>query len=274
MYEYAKNNPLWYVETLTAEDTGIWNARQLEDIQKDIILRFAANGRSESEAKAYFEQEYMCSFKSPVIGSYYGENIRVAEREKRITKVPYIEGLPVNTAWDLGMDDSMTIWFFQILGQEIHFIDYYENSGEGLSHYTQVMQEKRYYYGKHYWPHDGAVRELGTGKSRQEVMHTLGLKVEIGANLGIDEGINACRTIFNQCWFDTEKTVRGINCLKNYRKEWDEKNKVFRNQPKHDWSSHGADGFRTFGVGYRKTGLKSPSGMTGGLLPYYPNQGI
>ena len=267
LFEYAKNNPLWHVELLTAEDTGIWSMQQLEDIRLDIIKRFAANGRSESEATAYFEQEYMCSFKAPVIGSYYGAAIQKAEKENRITKVPINEGYPVHTAWDLGMDDSMTIWFFQHVNQEIHFVDYYENSGEGLGFYAQILQEKGYYYGDYFAPHDIAVRELGTGKSRLEVGKTLGLHFTQGARLEVEDGINAVRSTLSQCWFDADKCHRGINALKNYRKEWDEKNKVFKNNPKHDWASHGADAMRTFAVNYKKSEPIDGSDP-GGVQPY------
>lgn len=267
MYEYAKNNPLWHVELLTATDTGIWSEKELEAIQLDIIKRFSANGRSDAEAISYFEQEYMCSFKAPVIGSYYGAAIQRAEKEGRITKVPVNEAYPVDTSWDLGMDDSMTIWFFQHINQEIHFIDYCENSGEGLAYYAQVMNEKGYYYGKHYAPHDIAVRELGTGKSRLEVGKTLGIRFEQGARLEIEDGINAVRSVFSQCWFDSEKCYRGVNSLKNYRKEWDEKNKVFKNNPKHDWASHGADAMRTFAVNYRRN-VPIDTSDVGGVAPY------
>jgi len=271
LYEYAKDNPLWYVETLTARDTKIWTEKQLEEILKDITKRFYTNGRSEAEALAYFEQEYLCSFKSPVIGSYYGEAIRRAEKEGRIINIPINEGISVNTAWDLGIDDSMTIWFFQTVGQQIHIIDYYENSGEGLFHYAKIMQDKKYLYGKHYAPHDISVRELGTGKSRLEVAKSLGIKFEVGRNLGIEDGINAGRTIFSRCWFNKEKTLRGVNALKNYRKEWDEKNKVFKNKPKHDWASHGADAFRTLAVTYQgDKGIRLPQSDFGGIKPYLP----
>lgn len=273
LFEYAKNNPLWHVELLTAEDTGIWSLKQLDEIREDIVKRFEANGRSRSEAESYFLQEYMCSFKAPVIGSYYGANMSKAEKDGRITRVPYMEGIPVNTAWDLGIDDSMTIWFFQVVNLEFHFIDYYENSGEGFTHYAQKMQEKNYLYGKHFAPHDIAVRELGTGKSRQEVAKTLGINFEVGPMLGVDEGINAARTVFNRCWFDSEKTHRGINALKNYHKDWDEKNKVFRNNPKHDWSSHGADGFRTFATGYQKVIVPQVQSSYGGVKPFIPGIG-
>lgn len=269
MYDYAKDNPLWFVQTLTAKDTGIWSDAELEAIQKDIIKRFSSNGRSEAEAIAYFEQEYMCSFTSPVIGAYYGEAIKRAEREGRIANVPIDESYPVNTAWDLGMDDSMTIWFFQHIGQEFRFVDYYENSGEGLAHYAAKMQEKGYLYGRHYAPHDIAVRELGTGKSRLETAKKLGIKFEQSARLDVDDGINAARAAFSQCWFDKEKCYRGINCLKNYKKDWDEKNKVFRTSPKHDWASHGADAFRCFAVNYKRARPMTQQTSFGGVKRLY-----
>jgi hypothetical protein len=215
----------------------------------------------------------MCSFTSPVIGSYYGEGVRRAENEGRITNVPLVETVPVNTVWDLGIDDSMTIWFFQIVGQEFHFIDYYENSGEGLAHYFKIMQDKRYIYGKHYAPHDIMVRELGTGKSRYEVAKGMGVTFDPGPNMPIDDGINAVRGILSRCWFDSNKCHRGINCLKNYHKEWDEKNKVFRTKPKHNWASHGADSFRRFAIGYKKpVVIRTPTSF-GGVKPYYPGMG-
>jgi phage terminase large subunit len=269
MYEYAKNNPKWYVEMLTAKDTGIWTEFELENILKDITKRFTANGRSQSEAESYFEQEYMCSFKAPVIGSYYGDAIRKAENEHRITEVRYNNSIPVHTAWDLGIDDSMTIWFYQHVGNEIRFIDYYENSGEGLAHYAQVEQDRHYLYGKQLAPHDIAVRELSSGKSRLEIAKGMGITFTVNPRLDIDDGINAGRTIFNRCWFDKTKCDRGINALKNYKKDWDEKNKVFRNNPKHDWASHGADAFRTFAVGFKENITISHIYDVGGVKPYY-----
>lgn len=270
MYEYAKNNPKWHVELLTANDTKIWTPQELDDIRMDIIKRFSANGRSESEAVSYFEQEYMCSFKSPVIGSYYGEAVRRAENENRITKVPYMEGFAVDTYWDLGMDDSMTIWFCQDIGMEHHFIDYYENSGEGLAHYIKVLQERKYLYSRHFAPHDIAVRELGTGKSRLEAAKSMGISFEIAPKLEIEDGINAARNIFSRCYFDSEKCHRGLNCLKNYKKDWDEKNKVFRSFPKHDWASHGSDAFRTFAVGQKKKVTYKMQTDFGGVKPLIP----
>lgn len=268
MYEYAKNNPNWFVQVLTAHDTKIWTQAELDAILEDIAKRFSAQGRSESEAISYFEQEYMCSFKTSVVGSYYGFAMQKAEKEGRIGKVPYMSGYGVDTYWDLGMDDSMTIWFCQDVGMGHHFIDYYENSGEGLSHYAKVLQDKGYIYRRHTAPHDISVREIGTGKSRLEAAANLGLKFEIAPRLDIDDGIDATRTILGQCYFDADKCHRGINCIKNYKKDWDEKNKVFRTHPKHDWASHGADALRTFATGHKRYVKSVPQTNFGGVKPY------
>jgi hypothetical protein len=271
LIKFAQGNPEWYVQILTAEDTGIFSPSDLEKIKRDITSRFVAQGRSEDEAIAYFQQEYMCSFDSPVIGSYYGAGMRLAEAQGRITNVPYNTGCLVDTYWDLGIDDSTTIWFVQNVGREIHLIDYYENSGEGLDHYAKILQDKGYVYGRQNGPHDIMVRELGTGKSRWEVAKRLGINFQVAPNLGIDEGINAARMLLNQCWFDKVKCARGVNSLKNYHKEWDERNKVFRLSAKHDWSSHGADAFRMLAVSHKQFMVARPQnndpGGVGWLIP-------
>lgn len=254
LYEFAKDHPKWFVQTLTAHDTGVFSDQELDEIRIDIVRRFESDGRSEEEALAYFEQEYMCSFKSPVIGSYYGSAIRKAEKENRITSVPCEGGILVDTYWDLGMDDSMTIWFVQEVGREHHVIDYYENSGEGLAHYASVLKQKEYEYGTHNAPFDIAVRELATGKSRMEAAKAMGISFRAMPQLPRDDGIDAARSLMSSCWWDGTKCNRGIQALKNYKKDWDEKNKVFRNNPKHDWASHGSDAFRGYAVS-RKAAL-------------------
>jgi hypothetical protein len=248
LVDFAKGNPKWFVQILTAEETGVFTSDQLKEIKEDTIKRFITLGRSEEEAISYFEQEYMCSFDTPVIGSYYGAGIRRLESENRLTRVPYEASLPVNTAWDIGVGDSTAIWFWQSVGREIRVIDYYENSGEGVPHYADILNKKGYNYGSHYAPHDIEVREFTTGKSRMDTARNFGINFRIVPKLSLEDGIEAARNILPQCWFDQEKTYRGYNALKNYRKDWDEKNKIFRVAPKHDWSSHAADSFRYLAV--------------------------
>lgn len=250
MEAWAKD-PDWFTQIITAEQTDVFTIDQLFKIKNRIIERFKARGRSETEAVAFFEQEYMCSFESPVIGSYYGEAMRIAQDEGRIGNVPYEANLPVYTFWDIGVGDSTAIWFMQAVGRDVRLIDYYESSGEGVPHYIKVLKDKPYIYKQTYWPHDGMVREFGSGLSRVETAEQHGLTPEIIPQQSLEDGIEALRSLLGRCWFDEKKCDRGIKALKNYHKEWDDVNQVYKNKPKHDWSSHGSDAARYMAVGYR-----------------------
>jgi len=206
---------------------------------------------------ALYQQEYYCSFDVPIQGAYYGDQLMKAIKDGRITKVPVEMSVRVDTYWDLGIGDSTSIWFVQQIGKEIRIVDFYETSGEGLAHYAKILDNKGYVYGSHWAPHDIEVRELGSGKSRLEMARKLGIKFRIVPKISIDDGINAARTILNQCWFDEDRCKLGINALKSYHKEWDEKNKVYKDRPHHDWSSHASDAFRYFGVAHKDQSRRS-----------------
>jgi phage terminase large subunit len=185
-------------------------------------------------------------------GAYYNVEMREAKEQERIRIVNYETGIPVVTAWDLGVGDSTAIWFAQFHGPEIRIIDYYESSGVGLDHYARVLQDKGYIYGEHILPHDVRVKELGTGKSRLETLESLGIRpVTIAPQLMVDDGIQAVRSMLKNCWFDAERCDRGIDALRQYHREYDDNGKVWRSRPAHDWASHGADAFRYLAVGYR-----------------------
>lgn len=188
MLEAWKNDPEVYVSILTVDDTPVFTPEQMVRIRRRTVERFVARGLSEEEANAFVDQEYYCSWDSPVIGSYFGSAMRRAQAEGRITRVPYEPQLKVNTYWDLGIDDSMTIWFIQLHNREVRCIDYYESSGEGFRHYAKVLNGQHpgfermsdYVYGKHYAPHDIKVRNMGVdAKTRQEVAASLGIKFEV-----------------------------------------------------------------------------------------------
>ena len=184
-------------------------------------------------------------------GAYYKKEFDQIRKLDRITSVPFEPGIDVDTWWDLGISDYMTIWFTQIIGKEKRVIDYLEGEGEGLKYYYNELKKKPYKYGTHYFPHDGAVRELGTGVSRQESAEKLGISpVMIVTKLGLQDGIEATRNILASCYFDQENCKTGIIRLKKYKKIFDEKNNCYKDSPAHDISSHGADGFRTFAVGF------------------------
>ena len=185
-------------------------------------------------------------------GSYYSTELRRAKDEDRITKVRYDRGKGVITAWDLGIGDSTSIVFAQFIGAEVHIIDFYEASGAGLEHYVKVLQDKGYVYDQHVLPHDVRVRELGSGKSRVEMLEELGIhNIEIAPQLLIDDGIQQVRTLLDKCYFDEVSCEKLVDSLLAYSREWDDNGNTWRMRPKHDWSSHAADAMRYLAIGYR-----------------------
>lgn len=231
LYQQAKDDPHWFTAMYKASETGV--------VDQDELI--AAKRTMSPEEYA---QEFECSWSAAIRGAYYGQFMSDAEEQNRIAGVPYDETLKVETWWDLGVGDSTVIWFAQRAGQEIHLIDYYEMTGEGLPHYAKVLSDKPYQYSQHVAPHDIQVRELGSGKSRLEIARNLGIEFTVAPRQGVDDGIQAVRAILPRCWFDKEKCKQGIEALRQYRSEYDEKLRVYRQKPLHDWCSHAADAFR------------------------------
>lgn len=239
-YRAAVADPEWFDELLPATDTGIFSTAQLEKIRRRLIERY---GPDDGEAR--YRQEYLCSFTAGVLGAYYGREMEAAERDKRIGRVPWEPTLPVHTAWDLGIGDSTAIWCVQLAGREVRCIDYIENSGVGIDWYVRELDKRPWKWGEHILPHDAEAKELGTGKSRREVMHSLGLtRTRIIPAQRVEDGINAARMLLPRVWFDQERCQRGIQALQNYRRAYDDRRKVYHDRPFHDWASHGADAFR------------------------------
>lgn len=234
----AEDDPDWTRLILKASETGLLDQKELADARKMM---------SDDE----YAQEYECSFDAAVRGAYYASEINAAE-EERITSVPYDPRLQVHTAWDLGVADSTCIWFFQMVGRETRVIDVLKGEGVGLDWYARQLQDRGYLYGKHYLPHDVEVRELGTGKSRKEVLAGLGIEATVCPNIPVADGIQAVRMLLPTCWFDKVKCKEGLEALRMYRREYDDKRQEFRNNPLHDWTSHYADAFRYFAVGHRE----------------------
>lgn len=240
IFELAKNDPDWYCQTNPASQTKAIPAEILESERAEIIRLYGND--------ALYQQEYECNFTVPISGAYYADQIMLAYSKGRVGHVPYEDRLTVDTFWDLGINDRMAIWFAQSVGPELRLIDYYENTGQGLPHYIQVLQSKGYIYGQHTAPHDIEVRELTNGISRLDTARKLGINFRVAPKLPIHDGIDAARSLFGKCWFDSEKCKNGINALKNYRKLYDEKRKTYLNQPYHDWSSNAADAFRYMAI--------------------------
>ena len=189
-------------------------------------------------SEAEYAQEFECSFDAAIRGAYYGTLIAAAEAERRIGRVAHEPRLPVHTAWDLGVGDATAIWFFQRLRQEVRLIDYYEvlrRRPRPLC--AGAAGGSGYAYGDHLLPHDARVQELGSGKTRVETLTALGIRPRVLAQHRLEDGINEVRLLLPRCWFDAEKCARGLEALRHYRCEWDERRQAFRDRPLHDWSS-------------------------------------
>lgn len=264
MFEGAKDDPDWFVQRLTARDTGTLTADELEKERQEYIREYGAD-----DGDNLFAQEYLCDFDAAIIGAYYAKLMRAVEQDGRMTRVPYEPLSLVHTAWDLGLSDSTAIWFFQIVGKEIRVIDYLENSGQPLDWYVGELYKKPYRYGDDFLPHDARARELQTGRSRQETLESLGRRVQIVPNMSVADGINAVRTVLPRCWIDRERCQLGADALSQYRREWDQQRKIYHDRPFHDWTSHAADAFR-----YLALSVNHVSNDSWGSSLNYPKLGI
>ena len=236
LFDKYKSDPDWFCSVLRASETGILPKEELDALKKTM---------SDEE----YEQELECSFTAALKGAYYGDLIAEARKNGHIKQVEYDKMIPVQTYWDLGMDDSTAIIFAQFTPTDCRIIDCYESSGEALDHYAKVVKDKPYQYVAHHLPHDVEVREMTTGKSRLEALQSLFREpIVVCPKLPINDGIQATRRRLGTCWFDEGKTAALVNSLEQYHKEWDPDRGIFKSLPKHDWTSHYADAMRYLSV--------------------------
>jgi len=239
IWETSQADPDWFSLMLRASETGIVSEYELNDARKMMTPE-------------QYEQEYECSFDAAILGAYYGKEMADAEKAGRIGVVDYDPSIPVHTAWDLGMGDSTAIWFWQVGPDCVRVIDYYENHGQKLDHYVAELKSRPYKYGTDFVPHDARVRSIDTGRTRVETLISLGRKPKIASEQKLMDGINAARVSFPRIRFDADKCKFGLEALRQYRTEYDEKTKVFRDTPKKDWTSHCADAFRYMALAWRE----------------------
>jgi hypothetical protein len=245
VYNNATKDESWYVKTLRASQTGLLDKEELDD---------AAKMMSQDQYLAEFE----CDFESAIVGAYYGKELRVITDSGRITDVEHDPLFPVHTAWDLGYSDDTSIWWYQVVHGEIRVLDYHSSNGQAIAYYTGLIQSKEreygYVYGTHWLPHDARAKTLASGG--KSIIEQLSVKIpiekmKIVPSLSLQDGIQASRLALLRCWFDT-KCDDGIECLRQYQREYDEDKKVFRDRPRHDWTSHGADAFRMLSIAWRE----------------------
>ena len=236
LWQAAKTTKGWQRRMYKASDTNLIDPEELEAARATMT-------------EDQYQQEFECSWVANVPGAIYAKELQAADDESRITHVPHDAGNRVDVFFDLGMHDYTAIWFAQNVGRgQLHVIDYYENRGEGLPHYAQVLSERDYTYGNYYAPHDIEVKEMGSGKSRREIAHSLGLNFRVVPRLPVEDGIHAARMLLPRTYFDQENCRKGLAALRHYHRAYNERTRRFRNKPVHNWSSHAADAFRYMAV--------------------------
>lgn len=204
----------------------------------------------QDEMKREFPSTADEAFEAAIIGAYYGKQMTKARNDNRVGEVPHDLSALVHTAWDLGINDEMSIWFYQLLGPWVNIVGYYENSGEGLEHYIKHINDTGYLLGTHYAPHDIKKRDLISGKNRIDRARDLGISFRrIDRAADVVEDINEVRRMFYRFRFNEETCQQGIKAVDGYRKEWNVKAGCFRRTPLHNWASNGADALRTLAHG-------------------------
>lgn len=257
MFDMAKDNHRWFAEVSSIHSTGALSPDQIEESLTEYIALYG-----EDIGRAQFDQEYLCSFNAAILGSFYAREMVNVRKEGRIADIEALPERGVHRAWDIGVRDDTSIWWFQIVGTQVYILDCYTASGVGVDHYATVIEERRKKYGwvdgTDFVPHDARVKEWGTGRTRVETMQGLGLHPQVVPMAGKLDGINAVRRTLPHCVFHPRTEAEGISALEQYRREWDDEKKAFKENEVHDWASHLADAFRYMAMGWRELPAAKP----------------
>ena len=270
MFDHAMSSPDWFAERLTVEDTHALTEKQQLEAMREYQALYG-----EDVGRAQFEQEYLCSFNAAILGAFYALEMARVRNENRIDatlEVPV--GIAVHRAWDLGVGDDTSIWWFASVGAQVYVLDHYASSGVGLEHYAEIIEQRKHKYGwrdgNDYVPHDAKIKEWGSGRTRVETMAGMGLHPLLVPHAAIDDGINAVRRTLPLCVFHQRTEATGIAALEQYRREWDDDKKAFRASAVHDWTSHPADAFRYLALAWRPSAPVKPRERTpqlgGGII--------
>jgi len=273
-YKSAVKNPGAFAQLLTADETSVFSTEQLAVELQEYIDTYGVD-----LGKALYAQEYFCSFDAAILGSVWGGELALVEKSGRFTKVPYDPAYPVFTAWDIGRADATAIWWYQVIGNEIRIIEYYANNLKDPDHFAgqllgrevqidlikdevvvtlgktidEIKHRKEYDYETLWLPHDARAKTFqAKGKSLQEQFAKVfgWSKIRIVPGLSKQDGIQAVRNMLKSTLFD-ESTEEGFEAIKQYRYDWNDEKKCFRDTAVHDWTSHPADALRMMAVAWR-----------------------
>ncbi|MBR0901201.1 hypothetical protein [Bradyrhizobium liaoningense] len=246
MLKVAQGDARWFAEVATVVDTGAISLEAVEEQRREYHGLFGQDG-----GDALIQQEYYCSFAAAILGAFYGREMNDADTQGRIGQVDIDWERPVHTAWDLGIDDPTAIWCFQIDQGRVNVVDYYESTGQPLGHYVEWLNERNY-RGVDFVPHDARIRELGSGRTRIEIMLSMGRRPQLVPNHKLMDGISAGRQTIPLAHFDATRCAQGIEALREYRAEFDDETRTFKKSPLHNWASHAADAFRYLSMAWRE----------------------
>jgi len=251
LFNYASKADGWFAQSLSATQTGSLTPEALEEARQEYIDLYGLDA-----GQALFDQEYMVSFSAAILGAYFAREIMLVRNEGRIDAIEHVPGQPVHRAWDLGVRDDTSIWWFQVVGTQVFILDCYSESGVGVEHYAEVIAKKR---AEHGWidgtdfvPHDAKVKEWGSGRTRVETMLTLGLNPSVVPMATFMDGINAARRTLARCVFHPRCEDEGLAALEQYRREWDDEKKAFKMSDVHDWSAHLSAAFRYLALSWER----------------------
>jgi hypothetical protein len=246
MLDMARDSDKWFAEVSDVYDTGALTQEQLDEALAEYQAVYGIDF-----GRAIFEQEYLCSFSGAMIGAYFGAEMNRAEREGRVLELGIDETEPVHTAWDLGKAVNNPIWCFQVVRGEPRIVDFYQPESEDLADWVKWLDDKGY-KGNDYVPHDILVTEWGSKRTRFEVLQSMGRKPYRLPRVSVADGLQAARTTINKARFDNnERVLAGVEGLKNYRREWDDERKTFRDTPVKDWAEHIGSAFRYLGLAWQ-----------------------
>jgi phage terminase large subunit len=254
MFNYAAKTKSWFCELLTVKDTDTLSDETLAETLAEMQSLYG-----EDQGTASYRQELFCDWTASVLGSFYGGLMQDVRDEGRVLAIEPPPGTPVHRAWDLGVGHSTSIWFFAVVGPQVHVYDHYVTSGVGLEHYRDHIEklyaQRGWHHGTDWVPHDAKVKELGTGRTRVETMMRLGLNPQLAPDASLDDGINAVRHTLPLAVFHPrcdEGDLPGLGGLEQYRREWDDEKKTFKRSAVEDWTTDIADSFRYLSLSWRK----------------------
>jgi len=249
MLNAHRDDPTWFTQVLPATETRVFDADALESERHAYRAEYG-----EDQGEALFQQEYMCSFDAAIMGAYYAAELAAARAHGRIGAYPWIEGVPVRIAGDLGRTDATALWFWQMIDGAPRFIDYHESNTKDVPFYVELLRSKPYRYAEPplWLPHDAQAETLAAPRSVQAQFRAAGFRSRIVPSRDLQDGIQAARATLSRCTIDAERCAAGLEALGEYRRIWDDERRVFADRPLHNWASNGADGFRYAALAWRQ----------------------